>query len=213
MGMEISSGQPNISVGGGYGDGLGFGAGGGLMFLAFLAMMGMGGFGGWGGNHGPQIPNNIATTDTVNSAVQFSSLQDQNRDILNQISNSALNTNNVVQDKYSELQRDIAATAVTLANVQAQQAECCCAIKQEIAAQTLDFTKQLAQMNLEQEQRFAALNSKMDANTIQQLRDQVQDLRADMRMQGVVRFPNGYSFNAGPGPFNAQPLPFPGVIA
>ena len=49
--------------------------------------------------------------------------------------------------------------------------------------------------------------------TIQQLRDQVQDLRADMRMQGVVRFPNGYAFNAGPGPFNAQPLPFPGVIA
>lgn len=32
--------------------------------------------------------------------------------------------------------------------------------------------------------------------------------------QGVFRMPQSYTFNAGPGPFGAQPLPFPaGTIA
>lgn len=205
--MEITSGQPNINVGGNGMDGFGNG-GWGIMFLAFLAMMG-GGFGGWGNRgSGPQIPNNIATTDTVNQAVQFSSLQDQNRDILTNEANMQANLMQYVGDHYNELQRDIAANAVTLANVQAHQMECCCEIKQQIAAQTLDFTKQLAQMNLEQEQRFSALNSKMDANTIQQLRDQVfaqsqqmQDMRAEMRSFGTIKYPNGFTYNAGNNPF------------
>lgn len=109
---------------------------------------------------------------------------------------------------YNELQRDIAANAVTLANVQAHQNECCCQIRQEIAAQTLDFTKQLAQMNLDNAERFAALNSKMDANTIQQLRDQVfqqsqqmQDMRAEMHAFGTVKYPNGFTYTAGNNPF------------
>ena len=62
-------------------------------------------------------------------------------------------------------------------------------------------------MNLENEKRFNALSSKMDQNEIQRLRDQVQDLKADVRMQGVFRMPQGYTFNAGPGPFAAAPLP------
>ena len=198
--MEITSGQPAINVGG-YGNGM-WGGDGGLVFLAFFAMMGMSG-GMWGNN---RVPNNIATTDTVNQAVQYSSLVDQNRDITNQIGQTQANMMQYVGDHYNELQRDIAANAVTLANLQAHQNECCCQIKQEIAA-----------LNLENEKRFNALNQKLDANTIQQLRDQLaqqsqnmQDLKADMRMQGVFRMPQGYTFNAGPGPFaNNGPFPAP----
>lgn len=190
--MEITSGAPNISLGSAGMDG--FGGGFGMMFLAFLAIMGMGGGGFFGGN---RVPNNVATTDTVNQAVQFSSLQDQNRDILTQISSSQANVMQYVGDHYSELQRDIAANAVTLANVQAHQSECCCQIRQEIAA-----------LNLENEKRFNALSSKMDQNTIQQLRDQVfaqsqqmQDMRAEMRSFGTIKYPNGFTYNAGPSPF------------
>lgn len=53
-----------------------------------------------------------------------------------------------------------------------------------------------------------ALNSKMDANTIQQLRDQVfqqsqqmQDMRAEMRAFGTVKYPNGFTYTAGNNPF------------
>lgn len=46
-----------------------------------------------------------------------------------------------------------------------------------------------------------ATRALMQANTIQQLRDQVNALQMDNRMYGVVRYPNGYSYNAGPSPF------------
>ena len=140
--MEITSGQPNINVGGGYGYGDGFG-GNGLMFLAFLAMMG-GGF----GNRGPGVPSNVATTDTVNQAVQFSSLQDQNRDITGQIGQAQAYVSERVSDKYSELARDISANAVSIQQVLAQQAQCCCEVKQQIAA-----------LNLDNEKRFAGLQN------------------------------------------------------
>lgn len=33
-----------------------------------------------------------------------------------------------------------------------------------------------------------------------------------IRMQGVVRYPAGYTFNAGPGPFFGGPLPAPNAF-
>ena len=200
MGMEISSGQPNISLGGN-----GMGGDWGIMFLAFLAMMG-GGFGGWGGNRGPipmtgdQAP---ASSAQLQNSMNFNDLQDQNRDINNNVNNTYHDLNASFVDKYGELQRDIAANAVTIQQVLAKQNECCCEVKQQIAG-----------LNLENEKRFNALSTKMDQSEIQRLRDalaqqsqNIQDLKADMRMQGVVRYPNGYTFNAGPGPFGGMPLP------
>lgn len=189
--MEISSAQPAINVGGN-----GMGGDWGIMFLAFLAMMG-GGFGGWGGRPGAitgdQAP---ASAAQLQNSMNFNDLQDQNRDINNNVNNVYHDLAQNLGDKYMELQRDIAANQVSIQQVQAKQSECCCQIKQEIAA-----------LNLENEKRFNALSSKMDQSEIQRLRDQVQNLQADMRMQGVVRYPAGYTFNAGPGPFAGAPLP------
>lgn len=193
--MEITSGQPAISVGGN--GGFGFGGDAGIMFLAFLAMMG--GFGG-GFGRGPMGPMTgdqaPVSSAQFQSGMNFNDLQDQNRDINNNVNEVYHNLAQNFSDKYMELQRDVAANAVTLQQVQAKQAECCCAIKQEIAG-----------LNLENEKRFAALNSKLDQSEIQRLRDQVQNLQSDIRMQGVVRYPAGYTFNAGPGPFGGAPLP------
>ena len=200
--MEITSGQPAISVGGN--GGFGFGGDAGIMFLAFLAMMG--GFGGgWGGNRGPMGPMTgdqaPVSSAQFQSGMNFNDLQDQNRDINNNVNEIYHNLAQNFSDKYMELQRDIAANAVTLQQVQAKQTECCCSIKQEIAG-----------LNLENEKRFAALNSKLDQTEIQRLRDQVQNLQSDIRMQGVVRYPAGYTFNAGPGPFFGGPLPAPAAF-
>lgn len=190
--MEISSGQPNISLGNN-----GMNGDWGIMFLAFLAMMG-GGFGGFGrGPMGPitgdQAP---ASSAQLQNSMNFNDLQDQNRDINNNVNNVYHDLNNSFADKYNELQRDIAANAVTLQQVQAKQAECCCEIKQNIAA-----------LNLDNEKRFNAISSKMDQSEITRLRDELQNLKADVRMQGVFKMPQGYTFNAGPGPFGNAPLP------
>lgn len=202
--MEITSGQPNVTVGGG--DAFG---GNGIMFLAFLAMLG-GGFGGFGfGGRGPMGPitgdQAPASSAQLQNSMNFNDLQDQNRDINNNVNNVYHDLNNSFSDKYNELQRDIAANAVTLQQVQAKQAECCCEIKQQIAG-----------LNLENEKRFNVITAKMDQNEIQRLRDALaqqsqamQDLKSDIRMQGVFRMPSSYTFNAGPGPFGAQPFPIP----
>lgn len=199
--MEITSGQPNVMVGGG--DAFG---GNGLMFLAFLAMMG-GGFGGFGFNRGPMGPitgdQAPASAAQLQNSMNFNDLQDQNRDINNNVNNVYHDLAQNVSDKYMELQRDLAANQVGIQQVQAKQAECCCEIKQQIAG-----------LNLENEKRFNAINSRLDQSEIQRLRDMlaqqsqnIQDLKADMRMQGVMRMPQGYTFNAGPGPFSAAPFP------
>lgn len=191
--MEITSGQPNVMLGNGD-----MGGSWGIMFLAFLAMMG--GFGGGWNRGGPMGPitgdQAPASASQLQNSMNFNDLQDQNRDINNNVNQIYHDLAANFSDKYMELQRDIAANAVTLQQVQAKQAECCCSIRQEIAG-----------LNLENEKRFNALSSKMDQSEIQRLRDQVQDLKADVRMQGVVRYPAGYTFNAGPGPFAGAPLP------
>lgn len=202
--MEITSGQPNVMVGGN--DAFG---GNGLMFLAFLAMMG-GGFGGFGGwNRGPMGPvtgdQAPASSAQLQNSMNFNDLQDQNRDINNNVNNVYHDLAANVSDKYGELQRDIAANAVMMQQVLAKQAECCCDVKQQIAG-----------LNLENEKRFNSVEQKMDQNEMQRLRDMlaqqsqnIQDLKADMRMQGVFRMPQGYTFNAGPGPFAGAPAPLP----
>ena len=207
MGMEISSGQPNINLGGN-----GMGGDWGIMFLAFLAMMG-GGFGGWGGNRGPmfQPTGDQAPVSSAQfqSGMNMQNLSDQNRDILNATNNVYHDITANLDSRYAELQRDVAANAVGIQQIQANTQQCCCQIKQEIAA-----------LNLENEKRFNALSSKMDQQEIQRLRDQlalqsqsIQDLKSDIRMQSVFRMPQGYTFNAGPGPFASQPLPPPFPVA
>ena len=127
--MEITSGQPAISVGGN--GGFGFGGDAGIMFLAFLAMMG--GFGGGWGGRGPAGPMTgdqaPVSSAQFQSGMNFNDLQDQNRDINNNVNQIYHDLSANFSDKYMEIQRDVAANAVTLQQVQAKHAECCCAIK------------------------------------------------------------------------------------
>ena len=111
-------------------DGMGGNGWGGMIWLfAILALMG-GGFGnGWSGNNGNAIQAD------VNRGFDNQNLQAQTRDILAAVTSgtaqSVSATNQVyhditgyVGDKYSELQRDIAALAVGQANSLANQNQC-----------------------------------------------------------------------------------------
>jgi hypothetical protein len=46
----------------------------------------------------------------------------------------------------------------------------------------------------------ARLNAKMDANEIQSLRDQVSQLQLAQATNGMLRFPNSWTYGAGPFP-------------
>lgn len=197
--MEITSGQPTVQVGGGCGNGMGWG-GDGLMFLAFLAMMGGFGGGRWGRN---DMPSNVATTDTVNQAVQYASLADQNRAAMAETQRQGNATNMFVADKYMELQRDIANNGMSIQNVLARFSECCCEIQREIDAQTLDFTKQnyenrisndkqFCQLREDMNRQFCELNRRMDLDENRRLRETVDNLKDDMRMFRLMNASRGY---------------------
>lgn len=168
--------------------------------LILMAMMnGGGGFFGNGG-YRPQY----ATQDFVQNGFNFNDLQDQNRDISNLVTagtaQAVAATNNtfhdtlaVLNDKYSELQRDIAGLAVTQANALANQNQCCCETKMLIAESNAATNLALANME-------SRLTAKMDANTIQELRDKVGQLELAQATSGVLRYPNSWSYGAGPFP-------------
>jgi hypothetical protein len=188
-------------------DGMGGNGWGGMIWLfAILAMMN-GGFG-FGGGYRPQY----ATQDFVQNGFNFNDLQDQNRDIMNAInygtSQAIATTNQVyhdimtgIYDKYGELQRDVAALQVGQANLLAHQNECCCNLR-----------AQLMQNNYEAAMRDAATNANFTAQ-IQGLKDMIKDdkmgamqnrinqLELQNQLQGVVRYPQGWTYNAGNSPF------------
>lgn len=180
--MTIDSGQPTIQVGGNNGYGWG-GAAGFDIGLLFLGLMMMGGWGGFGRGGGPM---NVATTEDVNAATQFGQLLDQGRDINNNTNRDFMQMNQNMADKYMEVQRDIAALAVTQANIQAKQQECCCENLRAIDAQNLRMTEQMAALRDEVVKQNQMTRDMITENTIQNLRDRVQQLEANERLQGFL---------------------------
>ena len=183
------------------------GWGGMIWLFAILALMG-GGFGGWG-NRGYE---QYATRDQVQNGFDTQNLQAQTRDILAAVTagtaQAVAATNQVfhdvvgfVGDKYSELQRDVAGLAVGQANLLARQNECCSSTQQLIQ-----------QMNYEAAMRDAATNANFTAqiqgvkdiitqDKIEAMQNRINQLELQNQLQGVVRYPNGWTYNAGNSPF------------
>lgn len=211
--------------GGGWG---GFGNGfEGLIYLAVIASMfgGWGGFGGgWGGNGmaGAALAGNMATQNDVQRGFDNQNSMANQREILAAVTNGTAqgvaatnatfhDTLAVLTDKYGELQRDIAANAVTLANLSGKQSECCCETKQLIQATAAATQAQLAQNNYDAAMRDAASNANLvnqiqgvkdliQQNKIEALQGQVQQLQLAQATSGMLKFPNSWSYGAGPFP-------------
>ena len=183
------------------GDGFG-GLGGGAAFWIFaLLILANGGFGGGFGNNG----NSNAIQNDINRGFDNQNLQAQTRDILaavnaqgqagiaatNQTFHDSLAS---MQSLYNETARDIAALNVQQAQLLANQNSCCCETKMLI--QQTAAANELAMSQME-----ARLNAKMDANVIQQLRDQVNALQLSQAMTGVVKYPLASTYSSGGNPF------------
>ena len=197
--MDNTTGiTPVMPIGTGYGDGFSGGFGGGFWIFALLILFMM------GGNGGGIFGNNNALQNDINRGFDNQNLQAQTRDILAAVTSGTAQTVaatnqtfhdslSAMQSLYNETARDIASLAVGQANLLANQNECCCGTKQLIMQGNYDTAMQLAGIE-------SRLSAKMDANTIQGLRDQVDALRDQVNMSGVLRFPNSWSYGAGPFP-------------
>ena len=200
---------PVMPIGSGYGDG--FGGGGFWIFaLLILAMMGGNGFGGWGNNNGTGMLD-----QDINRGFDNQNLQAQTRDILSSVTSgtaqtiaastaNATNAINAIKDGNASLIREFGNVETALTALSGKQQECCCDIKQLVQATSAATDAQIAQSkydtSMQMAQMEARLTAKMDANEIQNLRDKVDQLQLAQATNGMLRFPNSWSYGAGPFP-------------
>ena len=185
-----------------------FGGGGFWIFaLLILAMMGGNGFG-WGGNGNG---NANAIQADVNRGFDNQNLQAQTRDILSAVNagtaQSVAATNQTFHDNlaamqslYNETARDIAGLAVGQAGILAKQNECCCETKQLISQTNYDGAMRDAATNANITAQIQSVKDMIAQDKIEALQAQVSQLQLAQATSGMLRFPNSWSYGAGPFP-------------
>ena len=187
--------------------------------ILFLAMMwGGNGFGGWG-NNGFQNAigyENLATSNEVQRGFDNQNSMANEREILASINANALqgmqNANQNTQyvtgmlnDKYNELQRDVAGVAMQQQQSMAQQAQCCCETKMLISETASQNRYEQAMQNNAVIQAIQAegnaTRQMIQQDKIDGLQQKVQTLEMQNAMAGVVRYPMSTAYNAGFNPF------------
>lgn len=81
------------------------------------------------------------------------------------------------------------------------QQQCCCETNRNIDAVRYDAQKNTCDIVNAIHAEGETTRALIQTNEIQALRDKVSSLEMDNRMYGVVRYPNGYAYTAGPSPF------------
>ena len=187
-----------------------------IWLFAILALMG-GGFGGWGNNNFANAIGyeNLATSNEVQRGFDNQNLQAQTRDILSAVNagtaQAVAATNQTFHDSlmanqglYNEIARDISNVQLTQANLLANQNECCCSTKQLIQGVSAETNANIAQNKYDTSMQLAQMEqkilSKMDANKIEALQAQINELQLQQATSGMLKFPNTWSYGAGPFP-------------
>jgi hypothetical protein len=160
-----------------------------LLFLVFMN----GGFG-WNrqGEFGQYAT--AASQQEILYGQQFGQLNDR----LTNIGNGICNLGYEMQGNIGQLGKEMAlaqngtnmAIMQSANGIQAQLAECCCTTQRAIDG-----------VNANMEAKFAALEKSQLEQRIAEQSARIASLEMDNRMYGVVRYPNGYAYNAGPSPF------------
>lgn len=201
--MNESGGiTPVLPIGTNNGGGFGYGGfgGDGFWIIALLALLGLGngGFGGFGnGNLGYRF----ATAEDVNNGFNFSELQSENRDILSAISSDTASTIAAVERVGGSLNSEIHDVEMSLANLGSAQQKCCCDTLRAIDGVNYNNAMNTAAINANTTAQTQRILDAITENKIEALQGKIQSLELANQLQGVVRYPNGYTYNAGPSPF------------
>ena len=188
----------------------GFGGGAGFWGFLILAMFlfGGSGFGGFGGNNG----NANAIQADVNRGFDNQNLQAQTRDILSAVTSgtaqgvSATNQTfhdmlSAFNDKYTELQRDIAGVSVAQAEALANQNQCCCNTLRAIDGVNYNNAMNTASINANTTAQTQKILDAIAGNRMADMQNQINQLQLQSALSNVVRYPNSWAYNAGTSPF------------
>lgn len=173
-------------------DGWGNGGAWWIIILFLFVFMGNG----WGMNR--QSDFGQYATAASQQEILFGQQFGQINDRLNNLGNGICNLGYEMQGNIGQLGKEMAlaqnGTNMTIMQtgngIQAQLAECCCTTQRAIDG-----------MNANIEAKFAALEKSQLEQRIAEQSARIASLEMDNRMYGVVRYPNGYTYNAGMSPF------------
>lgn len=171
----------------------GWGSGWFLIVVLFLFMFGFG-RNGWNNGDGYGQYATAASQQEILFGQKFGQMNDR----LTNIGNGICNLGYEMQGNIGQLGKEMAlaqgatnTTVMQTANdIQRQLADCCCTTQRAIDG-----------VNANLEAKFAALEKSQLEQRIAEQSARIASLEMDNRMYGVVRYPNGYSYNAGPSPF------------
>lgn len=194
------------------------GMGGSWLAILFLFVLFAGGNGGWGNNAFANAIGyeNLATSNEVQRGFDNQNSMANEREILSAVNNGTAqavaatnqtfhDTLAALNDKYSELARDVYGVSSLVQQGIANQSACCCDTKmliQETSAQNrydaLKNTNDINAVTIGQTQKILDAISQ---NKIEALQGKIQALELAQATNNVVRYPNGWTYNAGPSPF------------
>ena len=201
-GSGLSASDVAMLSNGGFGDGNAF------LWIFALLILANGGFGnGFGGNNG----NANAIQADVNRGFDNQNLQAQTRDILAAVNSGTAQSVAAVnqtfhdnlaamQSLYNETARDIADLRVGQSNALANQNECCCSTKQLIQQTNYDGAMRDAATNANITAQIQSVKDMIAQNKIEALQSQVSQLQLAQATSGMLKFPNSWSYGAGPFP-------------
>ena len=174
-------------------DGL-FGMGGvGLLVILFFLMSG--GFGGFGAN------GQVATSNEVQRGFDNQNAMANQREILSSVTagtaQSVAATNQMfhdlvgyVGDKYNELDRDVLGVSAAVQQSIANENQCCC-----------NTLRAIDSVKFDNAQNTSKILEALAQNKIEALQGKVAELQLAQATSNVVRYPNAWTWNAGPSPF------------
>ena len=188
------------------GDNNGTFGGGGLLLVVILFLFFVMFRGGWGGNQGDYGQHATAATQ---QEILYGQHFGQINDRLTNLGNGICSLGYDMQGSIGQLGKDIALgqsalnqTVMGTGNdLSRQLGDCCCENRLAVANLGAQMDRQTCDITTAIKAEGAATRALLQENAIQALRDQIADLRMDNRMAGVVRYPNGLAYNAGPSPF------------
>lgn len=177
----------NMNPNNGYNDM--WGGGSGLWLFAILALM-------WGGNgfFGRNTEGRCATVEDVNNSANFTRLENQVMNNGNAIRQEAEYIVNGISSLGYQNARDFAAVGTQLA-------DCCCTTNRNIDAVRYENAMNTASINANTTAGIQKVLDRLCADKTEALQARVSQLELDRAMNGVIRYPQAFTYAVGT-PFN-----------
>ena len=176
-------------------NGSGFGGFEGLIYLAVIASMFGGGWGNWGGGN-----NGNAIQADVNRGFDNQNLMAQTRDIMSTSTANASNAIDAIKDGNAALIREFGTVESALTALGGTQQECCCNILRAIDSVNFNGAVNTAAINANTTAQVQKVLDAIVGNRMADMQQQINQLQLDKATAGVLRYPNSWSYGAGPFP-------------